>query len=72
MKLTKKIALFAGHDEGAVSWFRVAILIDTCKMNGVEPYAQLRHVLERIAARHRISRIHELLPQNFGARTRIL
>ena len=68
LKLTKKNALFAGHDEGAVSWARAATLIETCKMNGVEPYAWLRHVLERIAAGHPMSRIHELLPWNFDAR----
>ena len=66
LKLTKKNALFAGHDEGAVSWARVATLIETCKMNGVEPYAWLRNALERIAAGHPMSRIHELLPWNFG------
>ena len=38
-------------------------------MNGVEPYAWLRHVLERIAAGHPMSRIHELLPWNFVAGT---
>ena len=69
LKLTKKNALFAGHDEGAVSWARVASLIETCKMNGVEPYACLRHTLERIAAGHPMSRIHDLLPWNFDAGT---
>ena len=37
IKLTAKNALFAGHDEGARSWGRVASLIEICKMNGVEP-----------------------------------
>ncbi|MYF88775.1 MAG: IS66 family transposase [Boseongicola sp. SB0676_bin_33] len=68
LKLTKKNGLFAGHDEGTVSWARAATLIETCKMNGVEPYAWLRHVLERIATGHPMSRIHELLPWNFDAR----
>ena len=61
--------MFAGHDEGAVSWARVATLIETCKMNGVEPYAWLRNTLERIAAGHPMTRIHELLPWNFGGGT---
>ena len=34
-----KNALFAGHDEGAAAWGHIASLIETCKMNGVEPYA---------------------------------
>ena len=62
-----KNALFAGHDEGASAWGRIATLIETCKMNGVEPYAWLKSTLERIAASHPQSRLHELLPWNFGS-----
>ena len=65
MKLTAKNALFAGHDEGARSWGRIGSLIETCKMNGVEPYAWLKSTLKKIAAGHPQSRIHELLPWNF-------
>ncbi len=65
IKLTAKNALFAGHDEGARSWGRVASLIETCKMNGVEPYAWLKDTLEKIAAGHPNSRIDELLPWSF-------
>ena len=49
VKLTAKNALFAGHDEGAAAWGRIASLIETCKMNGVEPYAWLKDTLEKIA-----------------------
>ena len=65
IKLTAKNALFAGHDEGARSWGRVGSLIETCKMNGVEPHAYLKGTLKKIAAGHPQSRIHELLPWNF-------
>ena len=65
LKLTAKNALFAGHDEGAAGWARIASLIETCKMNGVEPHAWLRSTLEKIAAGHPQSKIHELLPWNF-------
>ena len=65
LKLTAKNALFAGHDEGARSWGRVGSLIETCKMNGVEPYAWLKNTLEKIAAGHPLAKIHELLPWNF-------
>ena len=65
LKLTAKNGLFAGHDEGARSWGRVGSLIETCKMNGVEPYAWLKSTLEKIAAGHPQSRIHQLLPWNF-------
>ena len=58
-------ALFAGHDEGAAAWGCIASHIETCKMNGVEPDAWLKSTLEKIAAGHPQSRLHELLPWNF-------
>ena len=60
--LTRKNALFAGHDEGAAAWGRIATLIETAKLNGVEPYGYLKATLEAIAAGHPASRIDELLP----------
>ena len=65
VKLTAKNALFAGHDEGAVAWGRIASLLETCKMNGVEPCAWLKSTLEKIAGGHPQSRAHELLPWAF-------
>ena len=62
LALTRKNALFAGHDEGAAAWGRIASLIETAKMNGVEPYAYLKATLEAIAAGHPAARIDELLP----------
>ncbi|TVQ31787.1 MAG: transposase domain-containing protein, partial [Geminicoccaceae bacterium] len=50
---------------GAANWARIASLIGTCKMNGVEPFAYLKTTLERIAAGHPQSRLDELLPWNF-------
>ena len=41
------------------------MLIDTAKLNGVDPYAWLKATLEAIAAGHPNSRIDELLPWNF-------
>ena len=63
--LTRKNALFAGHDEGAAAWGRIASLIQTAKLNGVEPYAWLKATLEAIAAGHPNSRIDDLLPWSF-------
>ena len=63
--LTRKNALFAGHDEGAAAWGRIASLIQTAKLNGVEPYVWLKATLEAIAAGHLNDRIDELLPWNF-------
>ena len=41
---------------------RIASLIETAKLNGVEPYAYLKATLEAIAAGHPASRVDELLP----------
>lgn len=63
--LTRKNALFAGHDEGAEAWARIASLIGTCRMNGVEPYGYMKAVLEAIASGHPAARIDDLLPWAF-------
>jgi hypothetical protein len=48
--LNRKNALFAGSDGGAEHWAVVASLIETCKLNGVEPLGYLTDALSRIAA----------------------
>jgi transposase len=63
--LGRKNHLFAGSDEGGARWATLCSLIETCKMNGVEPYAYLRDVLERMVDGHPINRIDELLPWNW-------
>lgn len=63
--LNRKNALFAGHDEGGKAWGRIASLIETCKINGVEPFAYLKATLEAIAAGHPKNRIDDLLPWSF-------
>ena len=60
--LGRKNHLFAGSDGGGEHWAVIASLIETCKMNGVDPQAYLRDVLARIVARHPMGRIDELLP----------
>ena len=64
--LNRKNALFAGHDEGAAAWGWIASLIETAKLNGVNPHAWLKAALEAIAAGHPNSRLDELLPWNFA------
>ena len=68
--LNRKNALFAGHDEGAAAWGRMASLIETAKLNRVEPYAYLKSTLEAIAAGFPNSRIDELLPWAYPNRSR--
>jgi transposase len=60
--LGRKNHLFAGSDYGGEHWAVVASLIETCKMNGIDPQAYLCDVLTKIVARHPMSRIDELLP----------
>ena len=60
--LGRKNHLFAGSDGGGEHWAVIASLIETCKMNAVDPQAYLRDVLTKIVARHPMSRIDELLP----------
>jgi hypothetical protein len=60
--LGRKNHLFAGSDGGGEHWAAIASLIETCKMNRVDPQAYLRDVLTKIVARHPMDRIDELLP----------
>jgi transposase len=63
IKLGAKNHLFAGSDGGAESWAVIASLIQTAKLNGVEPFAYLRDVLERIiSARTKANELSSLLP----------
>jgi len=59
----RKNALFAGADSGGRHWAIVATLIQTAKLNQVDPLAWLTDVLERIVAgatKH--NQLHTLLP----------
>ncbi len=60
--LNRKNALFAGHDEGAENWACVASLIETCKLNDVEPKAYIADVLDKLVNLWPASRIDELMP----------
>jgi transposase len=62
LALGRKNHLFAGSDDGGRYWAIHASLIETCKMNHVDPQAWLADVLDKIANRHPMSRIDELLP----------
>ncbi len=66
LAIGRKNHLFAGHDEGAHAWARIASLIETCKLNDVEPFAYLKRTLEAIAQRHPMHRLDELLPGPFA------
>jgi hypothetical protein len=59
--LGRKNYLFCGSDAGGQRAAAIYSLIGTAKLNGLDPEAYLRYVIERIAD-HPISRIEELLP----------
>lgn len=59
--LGRKNFLFAGSDAGGERAAAIYSLIGTARLNGLDPEAYLRHVLERIAD-HPVNRIDELLP----------
>jgi transposase len=61
--LGRKNYLFAGSDRGGDRAATFYSLIGTAKLNGLNPEAYLRYVLEHIAD-HPITRIQELLPWN--------
>ncbi len=58
--------LFMGSDAGGERAAAIYSLVETAKLNGLDPQAYLRDVLARIAD-HPINRIDELLPWNIGA-----
>lgn len=53
--LSRKNALFAGHDAGAENWAIIASLIETCKLNSVDPLAYLTATLKAIVNGHKQS-----------------
>ena len=59
--LGRKNYLFVGPDKGGERAAAMYTLLGTAKLNGLDPEAYLRHVLEHIAE-HPINRIDELLP----------
>jgi transposase len=64
--LTRKNALFAGSDGGARHWALAMTLIQTAKLNGVDPMAWLTDVLERIVSgRTKAHELDTLLPWNW-------
>ncbi len=68
LALGRKNYLFAGSDAGGERAAAAYTLIETAKLNGLDPEAYLRDVLGRIAD-HPINRIGELLPWNIAIRS---
>lgn len=60
----RKNWLFAGADTGAETLARAMTIIETAKLNGLDPQAYLADILDRIHD-HKINRLDELLPWNW-------
>ena len=64
--ISRKNALFAGSDGGARHWAIAMTLIQTAKLNGVDPQAWLTDVLERVVSgRTKATELDSLLPWNW-------
>ena len=65
--LDRKNALFAGADSGGKHWAIVATLIQTAKLNNVEPLAWLTNVLKRmVSGQTKRNQLDTLLPWNWN------
>jgi transposase len=60
----RKNWLFVGHDNGGHRAAIIYSLVASCRLCGLDPFAYLRDVLERIST-HPASHIAELLPRNW-------
>jgi transposase len=68
VSLGRKNYLFMGSDAGGERAAAFYSLVETAKLNGLDPEAYLREVFERIAE-HPINRVDELLPWNIRQST---
>ena len=60
----RKNWLFAGSPDGAKASATFFTLIETAKANGLEPYAYLRHIFEKLPLAQTQEDFKDLLPQN--------
>jgi len=71
LTLGRKNWLFAGSNKGGERAAAIMSLLETAKLNNLDPEAYLRHVLERLPD-HPVSRAADLLPWNVsGLPTRL-
>ena len=66
--LSRKNALFAGHDAGAPNWATNALLVETCKLNAIAPHTYRTASLHAIVNGHKQSQIDAFLAWNYTAK----
>jgi hypothetical protein len=58
--------LFAGDERGGETWAILSSLLNTARLNGIDPETYLIDVLERMVSRRTTNdRLHELLAWNW-------
>ena len=67
--LNRKNALFAGHDEGAENWAMIASLIESSKLNDINPAEYLADVITKLVNNWPNNRIAELTPWRWSGQT---
>jgi hypothetical protein len=77
MALQRKNALFAGHDLGAENWAAIASLVETCKLNAINPSALSRrrprthrHHAPRRSARRPAAGVNGSIPKPLKPRSK--
>jgi transposase len=65
--VTRKNFLFIGSDQGGERAATLYTLIESAKLNGLDPEAYLASVIDRLARGHLASKLGELLPWNYKA-----
>jgi transposase len=65
--VTRKNFLFLGSDEGGLRAAHIYTMVESARLNGLNPHAYLADVIDRMAKGWPRSRLGELLPWNWSA-----
>jgi hypothetical protein len=63
--ITRKNFMFVGSDRGGDRAAIFYTLIETAKLNGLDPEAYIAQVIDRMGKGHASKQLHTLLPWNF-------
>jgi transposase len=68
ISIGKKNSLFCGDEGGGETWAILASILNTCKLNGVDPETYLADILQRmVSGATKNNQLHELLVWNWKA-----
>ena len=66
LALNRKNTLFVGSDGGGANWAIIASLVETAKLNDVNPQAWLADTLTKLVNRWPMAKVDELMPWAFA------